>query len=183
MKLGLDSSQLLTDILETASKGEMRIEEYRHLLCNHSNFKPQLAYDRLDSLNTGFLTAKNLQSLLESYQHTVEIDLLNQLIKQYDSDSDGRLTYEDFKHLVIPATDYEETLNILITSPTRKLQSQDIFYLVELLNAELRLQVKINHLRDELSCCDDFTVLRAFQSIDQDNQSYVTEESLLDFFG
>jgi Ca2+-binding EF-hand superfamily protein len=182
MKLGLDSSKLLADLFETASREEIRVEEYRHLLCSNSNFKPQLAFDQLDTLSSGFLTAKNLQTLLNSYQVNVEIDLLNQLIKQYDSDADGRLTYEDFKHFVIPAADYEETLNILITSPTRKLQSQDIFYLVELLNAELRFQVKLNQLRDALSCCEDFTVLRAFQTIDTNNESFVTQMSLMQFF-
>ena len=104
--LGYESERRLRDLLMTISDGEREIEFSRQRLCNIRDFSPHAAFQRIGRDLTDFLTPLELLMFLNDNQvHHVSEQELQQLLRFFDSDEDGRLSYQDFLQIVLPCED------------------------------------------------------------------------------
>jgi Ca2+-binding EF-hand superfamily protein len=70
----------------------------------NENFEPYGAFQRLDRLQTGFLTPKEFLNFIRDNglaAGVTEADCYY-LVKFFDSDLDGQLHYPDFMQIVLP---------------------------------------------------------------------------------
>ena len=94
--LGPDSTRLLKTILETISEVEMRVEAHRQALCSIPSFSPYSAFCRIDRLASEKIDARGLLDFLLENSAPANIGDCARLVRFFDSDEDGYLSYQDF---------------------------------------------------------------------------------------
>jgi Ca2+-binding EF-hand superfamily protein len=85
------AAPLLADLLLTIANFEQEIELKRQFLAMNENFEPYSAFQRLDRLETGFLTPREFLNYIRDNgmaQGITEADCYY-LVKFFDSDLDG----------------------------------------------------------------------------------------------
>ncbi|CAG9319367.1 unnamed protein product [Blepharisma stoltei] len=179
--LRLGTEKKLAEFFSVTAQGERDAENARIALSENREFDPYAAFKALDRFNNGYLNYLDIKSFLEKnriFASTQEVDLL---IKQYDSDSDSRLILSDFQQLTCPSTSVAiRDLAISRSGPLRL--SLDVeFLLSRLLEKEISLQRRLETIRKELEASPDFSIFKAFETIDYPPTSFVTRNKIFDF--
>ncbi|CAD8148632.1 unnamed protein product [Paramecium octaurelia] len=88
--------------IQYAVEAEAKLEEIRILLASQNNFEPFTTYKRLDQPRTGGLRPENIFEFLYDNEIQVDQNELDYIFKVLDEDSDGLVTYQDFKNAILP---------------------------------------------------------------------------------
>jgi hypothetical protein len=104
--LGYESERRLKNFLVAVGDGERDLENARARLCNIRDFAPNSAFQRLDRDYSGYVTAREICNFLRdnSVYHVSESEAYT-LVQFFDSNGDGRLTYQEFIQMVLPCED------------------------------------------------------------------------------
>ena len=103
--LGHESAILLKTSLETISELEMLVESHRQDLCRAPGFAPYTVFCRLDRNAQERLDAQAIHKFISSRGASSNVGDCGRLIKFFDSDEDGFLSYADFIQIVLPCDD------------------------------------------------------------------------------
>ncbi|CAD8068528.1 unnamed protein product [Paramecium sonneborni] len=88
--------------IQYAVEAEAKLEEIRILLASQDNFEPFTTYKRLDQPRTGGLKPENILDFLNDNEIQITEEQLNYIFRVLDEDSDGLVTYQDFKSAILP---------------------------------------------------------------------------------
>jgi Ca2+-binding EF-hand superfamily protein len=159
------TEQKLAELLFSLITGEKEVEEARFSLCRNRDFIPSSAFSRLDRIGMGSFSSSDLLAYLSKNQISCSRELAYSIIRQYDLNSDGRLCFAEFSHLVFPSI-----LPCLPCPPdsrhsTLSLEAEYMF--LQLLDLEVRLQRRLETIRKELVDRSDFNLMEGFRSLDR----------------
>jgi hypothetical protein len=94
--LGYESESRLKNLLVAVGEGERALEAARQRLCSIRDFAPHSAFQRLDRDGSNFITARELLNYMRDHRNfTVSETECYRLVKFFDSDDDGRLTFQE----------------------------------------------------------------------------------------
>jgi len=94
--LGYETERRLTSLLGAVKDGEMKIESQRQRLCLIRDFAPYSAFMRIDRDANEFITSFELLNFLrDNREYTVTERECYNLLKFFDSDEDGRLSFSE----------------------------------------------------------------------------------------
>lgn len=94
--LGYTSERRLLGLLDAVKEGELYQEQLRQRLCSLAGFAPYSAFMRLDrDANERLSSYELLNFMRENREFTVsEGDCFN-IVRYFDTDNDGRLTFQE----------------------------------------------------------------------------------------
>lgn len=94
--LGYESESRLKNLLVAVGDGERALEAARQRLCAIRDFAPHSAFQRLDRDASNSVTACELLNYMRDHRNfTVSETECFRLVKFFDSDDDGRLTFQE----------------------------------------------------------------------------------------
>ena len=92
--LGYESESRLKNLLVAVGDGERGLEAARQRLCTIRDFAPHSAFQRLDRDSNGFVTSVEILNYLRDQRNfTTSESECYRLVKFFDSDEDGRLSF------------------------------------------------------------------------------------------
>lgn len=103
--LGAETARYLKNIFEVISECEIIIEGQRQALCHMSGFAPYSAFCRIDRNATECIDSFAVSRFLQDNGVSGKIGDCAKLIRFFDSDEDGILSYNDFIQMVLPCDD------------------------------------------------------------------------------
>ena len=161
--------------------GEQEVERQRKYLSEHYMFNPLILFQHLRKSESPDLTPRDLKDFLEESKFTASNELIYLLIRQYSANQNGRLSFEDFSHLVLPSTDDYLSTRALNRSLALDLDYKVKFGFLTLLKSELSLQEELDSLKVALFKSQDFSLWKAFELINTSRSGYVNEQEIIDF--
>ena len=168
----------LADLLFQILSGEKRVEESRFSLSRHRDFELSCAFKELDRIGMGSISSSDLKYFLEKNRVPCSSEEAYLIIRQYDINSDGRLSIPEFRNLVIPNT-------LPNSGDSRgnfsRLSLDAEFLLIKVLENELKLQRCLEILRKDLVALSDFNLMEGFRCLDKRNNAHIDEEALYIF--
>jgi len=94
--LGYESENRLKNLLVAVGDGERQLESLRQRLCQIRDFAPHSAFQRIDRDARGrFGSFELLAFLKDHHNHTTSESELYQLVRFFDSDEDGSLSFQE----------------------------------------------------------------------------------------
>jgi hypothetical protein len=94
--LGYESESRLKNLLVAVGEGERALEAARQRLCSIRDFAPHSAFQRLDRDGSNSITACELLNYMRDHRNfTTSETECYRLVKFFDSDDDGRLTFQE----------------------------------------------------------------------------------------
>ena len=174
----------LATLIKKLSEGEKNIEMQRKLLSENYEFNPYQAFDVLDSLRLSALIPRSIKTFMEDCGETVSDQDLYLLVRQYSSNLNGRLELGDFFQLVLPATN--PYLRDLALGRRRHTFESKLSFTVQrsllrLLQSELALQRTLEDLRLEIYTSPEFSMWKAFKTLDEGSKGFFDEADLVAF--
>ena len=177
--LSIETENQLAEIFFSISNSERQVEENRYYLSKNSDFDPYNVFKELDRLNIGLLSTTDFQYILDKNHFFCSNDEAYLLIKQYDSNLDGKLSIEDFISLVLPSTNSE--LKSLATTRRGFYTTEIEYLLVKLLSSEILYHRNLESAKINIMMRKDFSITEAFRTIDIRNTSCVDRFGLINF--
>ena len=96
MSLGYESERRLKELLVAVGDGERGLEAARQRLCNIRDFAPHSAFQRFDRDCNAFVSSLEVLNFLRDQRNfTVQESETFRLVKFFDSDEDGRLSFQE----------------------------------------------------------------------------------------
>ena len=145
-----ESMTILSDLLMKLISGEQEVERQRKYLSEHYMFNPLILFQHLRKSESPDLTPRDLKDFLEESKFTASNELIYLLIRQYSANQNGRLSFEDFSHLVLPSTDDYLSTRALNRSLALDLDYKVKFGFLTLLKSALMRRID---LQDDLVLC------------------------------
>jgi len=179
--LSLETERRLAGFLIDVAQGEKEIEQARVLLAENRDFEPYSAFRAIDRLSLGNISYLDIRDLLERNRLVGGVSELHALIKQYDSDQDGRLTLNEFHQLVLPSTSAILRDLAQQRGPYPRLSLDAEYHLARLIEKELGFQRSLELTRRDLSLRPDFSLISAFSGINFPGSSVITRLMLREF--
>ena len=104
--LSYETERRLKNYLVAVAEGEADLERQRQRLCEIRDFSPLAAFQRIDRGAYNLLTSGDILNFLRDNAvfSANESDCFR-LLRFFDSDEDGRLSYQDFIQMVLPCED------------------------------------------------------------------------------
>lgn len=94
--LSFETERRLKNYLAAVAEGESILERLRQRLCEIRDFAPYTAFQRLDKNAFEYLSAIDIQNFLrDNHVHTVTEHECQRLVRYFDSDEDGRLSFNE----------------------------------------------------------------------------------------
>ena len=179
--LSIETQRKLADFIYLIAEGEKEIEQARISLSEHREFEPYSAFRSLDRLGVGYLSYLEIRDFMEKNRIPCNSQDASSLIKQYDSNLDGRLVLAEFHQLTLPSTSNILRDLAMQRSATPRLPVDVEFLLARLLDKELTLQRRLELSKKDLHLRYDFSILTAFSTLDYPSSSYISRDKLYDF--
>ena len=96
MSLCYETEHKLKNVLVAVGEGERNSESLRQRLCNIRDFAPHSAFQRIDRDASGRIHSHDLLNYLrDQHNHTALESETYQLVKFFDSDNDGALSFQE----------------------------------------------------------------------------------------
>ena len=103
--LSKETNCLIKDIFVSLGERELTVEQSRQKLAAKDNFEPYMAFRRIDVENKGFLEPFDFHRYLrQTISDVCQLDS-DLIIKFFDSNQDGQLSYHDFLSIILPCED------------------------------------------------------------------------------
>jgi len=177
--LGYESERRLKNLLVAIGDGERDLEGARQRLCSIRDFAPHSAFQRLDRDYSSQISSGEFINFLRdnSVYHVLESETYN-LVQFFDSNGNGRLSFQEFLQMVLPCED-NLLRNMTLDRPSARVGRYDHLprdielALTSVLEKEIDLQRRLEILKRELEVQYDYSPFAAFRSIDRYNSGRV----------
>ena len=94
--LGYESENKLKNLLVAVGEGERALESARQRLCSIRDFAPHSAFQRFDRDSNAYVSSLEILSYLRDQRNfNVSEAETYRLVKFFDSDEDGRLSFQE----------------------------------------------------------------------------------------
>ncbi|CAG9325661.1 unnamed protein product [Blepharisma stoltei] len=164
--LGLETERKLAQLLYILSQGEKQVEAARQNLCQNREFEPYSAFKFLDRAGLGSISLIDVLSFLERNRVYCTEQDCQLLIRQYDANSDGRLSLSEFTQLALPSAN-QLLRDLTQARPAYPRVSSDVEYLLmRLFETEIQVQRDMEDSRKNLAERYDFNLIDAYRAID-----------------
>ena len=159
-------------------RGEKEVEKARKRLGAHPTFNVRSVFSSFDKLSMKTISNESIREfLLENHMHCTSFESY-MLVKQYDTDRDGRLSLKEFKSLMLPATN-DYLRGLIEARPWQKDRSiEEIYFLRLLFTREKNLQRILEDIKQSISSDSAFNLKEAFRRIDTLGTEYISKDSL-----
>ena len=182
--LGYASEERLKVLLIAVGDGERDLEAARQRLCSIRDFALHSAFERVDRDATNWVTSKELVDFLRDNGvfHVSDAEAYD-LVKFFDSDGNGKLSFQEFIQMLLPCED-NVLRNITIDRPSIRVGRferlpRDIEEgMVAVITKEVELARRLSILRKDLELGLDYSPMAAFRSIDRANSGMITTVNL-----
>lgn len=171
--LGYESERRLCDLLVAISDCERSLEQARQRMCCIRDFTPHAAFQRMNRSLTNFVNSFELLNFLRDNQvHNISEPELYQLVRFFDSDEDGLLSFQDFLQMLLPCED-NFLRNQTMDRVTHRVGRYDFLprdievALASVIELEIDMQRRTDDFKRALVVRFDYTPLAAFRSIDR----------------
>eukprot|EP00743_Colponemidia_sp_Colp-15_P002650 GILK01002872.1.p1 GENE.GILK01002872.1~~GILK01002872.1.p1 ORF type:complete len:586 (-),score=91.06 GILK01002872.1:92-1849(-) len=183
--MSFETQSVLAQLFLAVSEGERQVEVVRQVLAEQDHFEPYTAFRRLDRHANGFLTSSDILSFLKLHAIPCSEKDGYYLIRRFDTNGDGRLSYPEFLSAILPNDN--PTLRAIVTSRSRYTGREDWPYDVDyalsrVLDKELEVYRTLEVKKQTLVRRADFNLLDAFRAVDEMNLGYITPDALRVFF-
>lgn len=173
--LGYESERRLKNLLVAIGDGERDLEGARQRLCSIRDFAPHSAFQRLDRDYSTQISSHEIVNFLRdnSVYHVLESEAYN-LVQFFDSNGNGRLSFQEFLQMVLPCED-NLLRNMTLDRPSARVGRYDHLprdielALTSVIEKEIDLQRRLEILKRELEVQYDYSPFAAFRSIDRYN--------------
>jgi Ca2+-binding EF-hand superfamily protein len=176
------AEELLASLLMKMIQGENRVERCRKSLCDVYQFDPQQLFRDLSKLYSFELIPREIKDFLIKNSVEGSDQDIYLLVRQYSSNQNGRLNFEDFSHLVLPATNDFLSNLALKRIHTEKIDSRVTYLFLSLLQAELELQHELEELKVSLFKDPQFSLWKAFETLNKSGNGFINEAEFQSFF-
>lgn len=179
--LGYESERRLKNFLVAVGDGERDLEMARQRLCNIPDFAPHAAFQRLDRDYSLQISSRELANYLRDngIYHCLESELQT-LVSFFDSNGNGRLSFQEFLQIVLPCED-NYLRNRTLDRPSRHVGRYDYLprdielALATVIEKEIDLQRRLESLKRELEAQYDYSPYAAFRSVDRYNSGRIDQ--------
>uniref|UniRef100_A0A7S1P2V4 EF-hand domain-containing protein n=1 Tax=Vitrella brassicaformis TaxID=1169539 RepID=A0A7S1P2V4_9ALVE len=180
MALSRESEFSLLRFLKAVGEAEQEVEGFRCRLAECSTFEPYAAFCLLDRFQNGSLTSSDFLYFLDHVERVNAESEIFHLVRHFDRDGDGRVSYAEFLDAILPS---DVVLRSLATGRSRyalpmRLAPDAERTLGALLHRELCVYRDLEVRRRVLFSRYDFNLLDAFRFLDRFQQGYLTPEGL-----
>ena len=176
--LTIETEKKLADLLWEILNGEKRVEEARFSLCNNPEFELLCAFKELDRIRMGSISSHDIRYFLDKNRVVCSNEEAYLIVKQYDNQSNGRLSLSEFSKLAMPnflPAKYGQGATF------SRISLDAEFLLTKLLENEVRYHRTLEALKRELIERADFNLMEAFRSLDKRNYSHIDCNALYVF--
>ena len=173
--LGYESERRLKNLLVAIGDGERDLEGARQRLCSIRDFAPHSGFQRLDRDYSTQISSHEIVNFLRdnSVYHVLESEAYN-LVQFFDSNGNGRLSFQEFLQMVLPCED-NLLRNMTLDRPSARIGRYDHLprdielALTSVIEKEIDLQRRLEILKRELEVQYDYSPFAAFRSVDRYN--------------
>jgi Ca2+-binding EF-hand superfamily protein len=172
------------------SEAEIIVENERKILSNYcenlNKFDTYSLFKFMDTYDQQFIDEYSLAEFFRKYNFLFTNHEIKFIIKFYDSDEDGKLTYSDILNIILPSTVTEDFINKnsnssrmkkseLFISPLEEQKHKELIYnqIFRILEGEIILSKKILENSDVLVYSEYI-----FNKLDRQNKNYLNFEDL-----
>lgn len=176
-----ESNLILSELLMKLMHGEKDIEYSRKSLSDLYSFNPHSLFNTLAKVYRTSITPRDLKDFLEENGVDVSDEDVYLVVRQYSAEQNGRLSFEDFSHLVLPSTN--ELIarlaqnRLFPESPDEKVR----FYFKSLLGSEVKLQQELENLKQSLFNSTGFSLWKSFEHLNSSGSGSIDEEEIREF--
>lgn len=182
--LGYASEEKLKAVLIAVGDGERDLEAARQRLCSIRDFALHSAFERVDRDASNWVSSKELVNFLRdnAVVHVSDPEAYD-LVKFFDSDGNGKLSFQEFIQMFLPCED-NVLRNITIDRPSIRVGRfeqlpRDIeLAMTAVITKEVELARRLAALKSDLYLGLDYTVMAAFRSVDKNNSGSITTVNL-----
>jgi Ca2+-binding EF-hand superfamily protein len=176
--ISLETESKIAELLYEILIGERKVEEARFTLSRHREFELSCAFKELDRIGMGSLSSTDIRYFLEKNRIECTTEEAYLVIRQYDKNSDGRLSITEFSRLVLPNT-------LPMASDAKgnysRLTIDAEYLLTKLLETEVKFQRSLELIRKDLIERKDFNLMEGFRCLDKRSQSHIDDSALYIF--
>jgi len=182
--LGYASEEKLKAVLIAVGDGERDLEASRQRLCSIRDFALHSAFERLDRDASNWVGSKELVNFLRdnAVVHVSDGEAYD-LVKFFDSDGNGKLSFQEFIQMLLPCED-NVLRNITIDRPSIRVGRfeqlpRDIeLAMTAVIVKEVELARRLHSLKRDLELGLDYSTMAAFRSVDKFNSGSITTVNL-----
>lgn len=176
-----ESNIILCELLMKFMHGERDIEYSRKSISDLYTFNPLSLFNALAKVYRTSITPRDLKEFLQENGTEVSDEDVYLVVRQYSADQNGRLSYDDFLHLVLPSTnDLISKLaqnRLFPETPDEKVN----FYFQSLLSSEVKLQCELEALKSALFKSSNFSLWKSFEHLNKSGSGAINEIEVKEF--
>lgn len=177
--LGYESERRLKSFLVAIGDGERSLEGARSRLCSIRDFAPHSAFQRMDRDYSGSVSSREFCNFLRdnSVYHVSESEAY-QLVSFFDSNGNGRLSFQEFLQMFLPCED-NFLRNVTLDRPSGRVGRYDHLprdielAITAVIEGEIDLQRRLEGLKREMELQYDYSPFAAFRSVDRYNSGRI----------
>ena len=177
--LGYESERRLKNFLVAVGDGERQLEGARARLCSIRDFAPNAAFQRMDRDYSGSVSSREIVNFLRdnSVYHVSESEA-HSLVQFFDSNGNGRLSFQEFLQMFLPCED-NFLRNVTLDRPAGRVGRYDHLprdielALTAVIEQEIDLQRRLETLKREMESQYDYSPFAAFRSVDRYNSGRI----------
>jgi Ca2+-binding EF-hand superfamily protein len=178
--LTVETSTRLAELFWAIIDGERQVEITRQVLAEQALFSPNVAFHELDKFSNGYLTSADLVEFFRKSNVEVGDREGYLLLRACDSNCDGRLSYSDFTYMVLPDSLRHRDL-VKARCMEERMTPEVSYGLVRVFERELEYLRDIEAKKEATILRPDFNLLDAFRRVDQQDDSWLTKDSIKKF--
>ena len=177
--LGYESERRLKNFLVAVGDGERQLEGARSRLCTIRDFAPHAAFQRMDRDYSGSVSSREIVNFLRdnSVYHVSESEAYS-LVQFFDSNGNGRLSFQEFLQMFLPCED-NFLRNVTLDRPAGRVGRYDHLprdielALTAVIEQEIDLQRRLETLKRDMELQYDYSPFAAFRSVDRYNSGRI----------
>ncbi|CAG9317494.1 unnamed protein product [Blepharisma stoltei] len=171
------TEDLLVSLFLSIAEREKQADAIRQVLIEQPNFDINVIFEFLDRKRNSYITFSDIILFLRDEGLRFEEKEAYILLKEWDVKNEGKLDFEDLKRWILPSR--YEMKNYDVGSA--RISYEVEYTLTKVFENEL-FHIRVNEeTRIRLAEKQDFTLIDAFRSIDDDYCGYITPQSLVRF--
>jgi Ca2+-binding EF-hand superfamily protein len=182
--LSYETERRLKNYLTAIAEGELQIEGLRQRLAQICDFSPCMAFQRIDRDANESVTSCELYNFIrENCVHTISEGELYRLVKFFDNNEDGRLSYNEFEQILLPCEDnclrrLAQDRRAYRVARYENLPLDIERSITAIIEREIELIRRLDLLKRELEVRFDFTPYASFKTIDRYGEGFINVNNL-----